>query len=238
MVAGQDTAADAMIRYAGASNATADGKVFKGYKPLTTESAVASAPDIVLIPRENLKAIGGVERLLASPGLLLTPAARNKRVVAEMDSLLLVVMTLICAALGATLWPDALRVAGIYAPMLAAIGLLIYVASDDQLRTLTFWNLGNLASAQWSLLGVAMPVVIFSIAALHSPGMRPGPACGAARRATVRRRADAGGGPDRTHCSRAGRNAAGHSHRVAWRPVLHGVTVATAWSTGFIHEMV
>ncbi|WP_425458294.1 FecCD family ABC transporter permease [Collimonas rhizosphaerae] len=115
--------------------------------------------------------------------------------------------------LGATLWPNALRMVGIYAPMLAAfigalavamlvyriaaargrlalpllllagiainaivgaaIGLLIYVASDDQLRTLTFWNLGSLAGAQWSLLAVATPVVVFSIAALarHSAAL-------------------------------------------------------------------
>ncbi|AMO96267.1 hemin-binding periplasmic protein hmuT [Collimonas fungivorans] len=90
MVAGQETAADAMIRYAGAINATsADGKGFKGYKPLTAESAVNCAPDILMIASESLAAIGGMERLLASPGLSLTPAARNRRVVAGMDSLLL-----------------------------------------------------------------------------------------------------------------------------------------------------
>ncbi|WP_417629165.1 FecCD family ABC transporter permease [Paraherbaspirillum soli] len=55
----------------------------------------------------------------------------------------------------------------------AAIGLLIYVASDDQLRTLTFWNLGSLAGAQWPLLAVAGPVVLLSVAALarHSAAL-------------------------------------------------------------------
>ncbi|SFB81485.1 iron complex transport system substrate-binding protein [Collimonas sp. OK412] len=89
MVAGRDTAADAMIRYAGAINATSDGNGFKGYKPLTAESAVSSAPDILMIASESLVAIGGIERLLASPGLSLTSAAKNRRVVADMDSLLL-----------------------------------------------------------------------------------------------------------------------------------------------------
>ena len=92
MAAGRETAADAMIRYAGAVNATSatsDGNGFKGYKPLTAESAVNSAPDILMIASESLAAIGGMERLLASPGLSLTPAARNRRVVADMDSLLL-----------------------------------------------------------------------------------------------------------------------------------------------------
>jgi iron complex transport system substrate-binding protein len=92
MVAGQETAADAMIRYAGAVNATSaisDGNGFKGYKPLTAESAVNCAPDILMIASESLAAIGGIDRLLASPGLSLTPAAKNRRVVAGMDSLLL-----------------------------------------------------------------------------------------------------------------------------------------------------
>ncbi len=89
MVAGRDTAADAMIRYAGAVNATSDGKGFNGYKPLTAESAVASAPDILLIASESLAAIGGIDRLLASPGISLTPAAKARRVVSDIDSLLL-----------------------------------------------------------------------------------------------------------------------------------------------------
>ncbi|WP_081992746.1 heme/hemin ABC transporter substrate-binding protein [Collimonas arenae] len=91
MVAGQETAADAMIRYAGAVNATTDasGKGFKGYKPLTAESAVASGADILMISSENLAAIGGIERLLNSPGLSLTLAAKTRRVVADMDTLLL-----------------------------------------------------------------------------------------------------------------------------------------------------
>jgi len=61
--------------------------------------------------------------------------------------------------LGATLWPDALCMADIYAPILAAIRLLSYVANDNQLRTLTFWNLGNLVGDPMVALGRAMPVV-------------------------------------------------------------------------------
>lgn len=55
----------------------------------------------------------------------------------------------------------------------AAIGLLTYIASDDQLRTLTFWNLGSLAGAEWSLLTVAIPVVCISVALLarHSAAL-------------------------------------------------------------------
>lgn len=37
------------------------------------------------------------------------------------------------------------------------IGLLTYMASDAQLRDLTFWNMGSLAGANWSLLGFLVP---------------------------------------------------------------------------------
>ncbi|PCE25920.1 heme ABC transporter permease [Paraburkholderia acidicola] len=52
----------------------------------------------------------------------------------------------------------------------AAIGLLTYVASDAQLRSLTFWSLGSLAGAQWPTLAVLVPFVVAAIAmiARHS----------------------------------------------------------------------
>jgi len=37
------------------------------------------------------------------------------------------------------------------------IGLLTYMASDAQLRDLTFWNMGSLAGANWSLLAFLAP---------------------------------------------------------------------------------
>lgn len=89
MVAGRDTAADAMIRYAGAVNALGGKNGFKGYKPLTAESAIAAAPDVLMTTSEGLAAMGGLEQLLKMPGLALTPAARNRRVIADMDALLL-----------------------------------------------------------------------------------------------------------------------------------------------------
>lgn len=89
MVAGRDTAADAMIRYAGAVNALGGKDGFKGYKPLTAESAIAAAPDVLMTTSEGLAAMGGLAQLLKMPGLALTPAARNQRVIADMDALLL-----------------------------------------------------------------------------------------------------------------------------------------------------
>jgi iron complex transport system permease protein len=37
---------------------------------------------------------------------------------------------------------------------MAVIGLASYVATDEQLRNLTFWNLGSLAAASWAVLAV------------------------------------------------------------------------------------
>ncbi|MBR8145069.1 ABC transporter substrate-binding protein [Burkholderia sp. AU19243] len=85
LAAGQRTAADAMIRYAGARNAM---QGFDHYKPLTTEALAAAAPDVVLISDEGLAAVGGRAALLASPGFGATPAGRAQRVV-SLDALLL-----------------------------------------------------------------------------------------------------------------------------------------------------
>ena len=78
-VAGSGTAADAMIRYAGAVNVL--GGV-EGYKPLTPEAAIAAAPDVILTTEQGLQATGGIDGLLRAPGLAQTPAGRTRRVVA------------------------------------------------------------------------------------------------------------------------------------------------------------
>lgn len=88
-VAGSGTAADAVISYAGGVNAlvSVDGG-FRGYRPLTAEAAIAAAPDVILATAQGVEALGGIDSLLARPGLALTPAGRARRVVAP-DALLL-----------------------------------------------------------------------------------------------------------------------------------------------------
>lgn len=85
MVAGQHTAADAMLAYAGARNAM---QGFNGYRPLSAEALVSAAPDLILTTDEGLSAVGGASAMLASPGFAATPAGQNKRVVA-LDALFL-----------------------------------------------------------------------------------------------------------------------------------------------------
>ncbi len=85
-VSGHGTAADAMIGLAGAQNAVTG---YEGYKPLTAESAVTAAPDYILMLDRGLSSVGGKESVLSQPGLALTPAGQNQRVVAFDDLLLL-----------------------------------------------------------------------------------------------------------------------------------------------------
>jgi iron complex transport system substrate-binding protein len=77
-IAGRDTAADAMLGYAGASNAL---QGVTGYKPLTPEAAIAAAPDLILATEQGLQVAGGIDGLLKVPGLALTPAGRARKVV-------------------------------------------------------------------------------------------------------------------------------------------------------------
>jgi iron complex transport system substrate-binding protein len=85
-VSGTGTAAHAMIEAAGGRNAVTE---YANYKPLTAESAVNAAPDIILVTSRGLESMGGTEQLLKIPGLIETPAGRARRVIAMDDLKLL-----------------------------------------------------------------------------------------------------------------------------------------------------
>lgn len=46
----------------------------------------------------------------------------------------------------------------------AGIGLFTYIATDDQLRTLTFWSLGSLAGSGWPAISICAPCVVLAVA--------------------------------------------------------------------------
>lgn len=77
-VAGEGTAADAIIRLAGAVNAASG---FSGYRLLTPESGLEAAPEYVLISASALHGGGGPDAVAAMPGLAGTPAALHRRVI-------------------------------------------------------------------------------------------------------------------------------------------------------------
>ncbi|WP_145529251.1 heme/hemin ABC transporter substrate-binding protein [Yersinia alsatica] len=86
MAAGQNTAADAMIRAAGGNNAM---QGFSRYRPLSQEGVIASAPDLLLITSDGVRALGGSEGIWKLPGMALTPAGKNKRLLVVDDMALL-----------------------------------------------------------------------------------------------------------------------------------------------------
>ncbi len=47
----------------------------------------------------------------------------------------------------------------------AISGLLVYIADDTQLRTLTFWGMGSIAGATWSKLLAALPLMAAALVA-------------------------------------------------------------------------
>ncbi|ATM78745.1 MULTISPECIES: heme/hemin ABC transporter substrate-binding protein [Serratia] len=86
MAAGQQTAADAIIRAAGLKNAM---QGFSRYRPLSQEGVIASAPDLLLVTTDGVRSIGGQENLWLLPGMALTPAGKNRRVLIVDDMALL-----------------------------------------------------------------------------------------------------------------------------------------------------
>ncbi|WAT02780.1 hemin ABC transporter substrate-binding protein [Rouxiella chamberiensis] len=86
MAAGQNTAADSIITSAGAQNAM---QGFSRYRPLSQEGIVAAAPDLLLLTGDGVKTLGGIDNVWKLPGLAMTPAGKNKRVLIVDDMALL-----------------------------------------------------------------------------------------------------------------------------------------------------
>ncbi len=52
----------------------------------------------------------------------------------------------------------------------AVVGFLIYLSKDEQLRDLTFWNLGSLGGATWEKNGILLIVMLISYSVLIHKG--------------------------------------------------------------------
>jgi iron complex transport system substrate-binding protein len=85
-VSGTGTSAHAMIELARGVNAVTE---YEGYRPLTAEAAVTAAPEVLLFLSRGLESVGGVAGLAELPGLALTPAYEDARVIAMDDLYLL-----------------------------------------------------------------------------------------------------------------------------------------------------
>lgn len=79
-VAGDKTGAGSMLRFAGIDNALAG--TFAGYRPMTSEALVTAAPDLIVTTTQGIEVSGGIDKFWARPGLELTPAYKNRSLVA------------------------------------------------------------------------------------------------------------------------------------------------------------
>lgn len=78
MVAGRATAADGIIKLAGATNAILD---YEGYKPINDEAIIAAQPDFVLAMRRDSHPLDA-RTVFAHPGFAMTPAAKQQGFIA------------------------------------------------------------------------------------------------------------------------------------------------------------
>jgi iron complex transport system substrate-binding protein len=81
-MSGAKTTVDEMIKMAGGANPFTD---FTGFREMTDEAVVAAQPDIILITQRSFERSGGVDGVLKFPGVALTPAGRDRRIVPVSD---------------------------------------------------------------------------------------------------------------------------------------------------------
>ncbi len=81
-MSGKGTTIDEMIRLAGGVNPITE---FQGFRQMTDEAVVAAQPDILLMTERSFERSGGVEGVLKFPGVALTPAGKNRRIVPVSD---------------------------------------------------------------------------------------------------------------------------------------------------------
>ncbi len=74
-VAGDDTGADGMIRLAGAVNVMSGQ--YSGYKTVTDEAIIKSAPEVVIMMTGRAEHEGRKDEILSLPAVALTPATQN-----------------------------------------------------------------------------------------------------------------------------------------------------------------
>ena len=78
LASGTNTAADGIIRMAGAINAISE---FEGYQLLSDEALIAAAPDIILMMDRGGDHSTAADELFALPAVATTPAAQSRAII-------------------------------------------------------------------------------------------------------------------------------------------------------------
>ena len=88
IVFGAGTSVDSLLDAVGAVNVGAElGIVDTG--AITAESLLVAAPDVIVVTSTGLESVGGIDGLLAIPGIAETPAGQERRVLVYEDQYLL-----------------------------------------------------------------------------------------------------------------------------------------------------
>lgn len=88
LIGGKGSGADSIISALGAKDSGTELGI-EGFAPLTAESLAKANPDVLLVMNEGLESVGGLEKLLALPGISTTRAAQNSAVIQADDRVLL-----------------------------------------------------------------------------------------------------------------------------------------------------
>ncbi len=88
LLGGPGSGADSMIAAAGGVDAGSWMGLDRAFTPLTSEALVTAAPDAILMTTTGLASVGGLDGLVAIPGIAQTSAGRDRRVITVEDGLL------------------------------------------------------------------------------------------------------------------------------------------------------
>ena len=88
LLGGKGSGADSLLAAIGAVDVGAEAGM-KSFTALTPEALIPLKPDVLLVMTKGLASVGGIDGLLALPGVKQTPAAKARRVIAVDDGLLL-----------------------------------------------------------------------------------------------------------------------------------------------------
>lgn len=78
VVAGGNTDIALLLELAGAKNMTSD---ITNFKPMSQEKMIEAAPEFILINKEGAEVIGDLPVALKAPGILLTPAGKQRNII-------------------------------------------------------------------------------------------------------------------------------------------------------------
>jgi iron complex transport system substrate-binding protein len=88
LIGGKGSGADSLISAIGATDVGAQ-TLANPFNPMTSEALARLNPDVLIVMSKGLESVGGVDGLLALPGISQSVAGKNRAIVSVDDSLLL-----------------------------------------------------------------------------------------------------------------------------------------------------